>query len=128
MGCQPPSIHRRYPTTARCGSFCLLRFPAWAGSLLLRRPGVPEFPQAHHIDTVLSALPHYCTLGELFPVPFSGLGRFAPPLDDLVFPSSLKRTISTPCLAWTPDRHRAAEDRTPNLTPSNSPRPPEQLD
>ncbi|GFY38953.1 uncharacterized protein TNIN_225081 [Trichonephila inaurata madagascariensis] len=41
-------------------------------------------------------------------------------LDDLVFPSSLKRTISTPCLAWTPDRHRAAEDRTPNLTPSNS--------
>ncbi|GFY38951.1 uncharacterized protein TNIN_225061 [Trichonephila inaurata madagascariensis] len=41
-------------------------------------------------------------------------------LDDLVFPSSLKRTISTPCLAWTPDRHRAAEDRTPNLTPSTA--------
>ncbi|GFY38949.1 hypothetical protein TNIN_225041 [Trichonephila inaurata madagascariensis] len=45
-------------------------------SSLAERPGVPEFPQAHHIDTV--------------------------------------------CLAWTPDRHRAAEDRTPNLTPSSS--------
>ncbi|GFR19370.1 uncharacterized protein TNCT_573381 [Trichonephila clavata] len=75
MGCRPPSIHRRYPTTARCGSFCLLRF----------RPG---------------------------PVRSS--------LDDLVIPSSLRCTISTPCLARTPDRHRAAEDRTPNLTPSNS--------
>ncbi|GFY52083.1 uncharacterized protein TNIN_27051 [Trichonephila inaurata madagascariensis] len=75
MGCQPRSIHRRYPTTARRGSFCLLRF----------RPG---------------------------PVRSS--------LDDLVIPSSLRCTISTPCLARTPDRHRAAEDRTPNLTPSNS--------
>ncbi|GFY18378.1 uncharacterized protein TNCV_2396071 [Trichonephila clavipes] len=72
---QPPSIHRRYPTTAQCGSFCLLRF----------RPG-----------------------------PF----RFS--LDDLVIPSSLRCTISTLCLARTPDRHRKAEDRTPNLTPSNS--------
>ncbi|GFQ84506.1 uncharacterized protein TNCT_449771 [Trichonephila clavata] len=75
MGCRPPSIHRRYPTTARCGSFCLLRF----------RPG---------------------------PVRSS--------LDDLVIPSSLECTISTPCLARTPDQHRATEDRTPNLTPSNS--------
>ncbi|GFY74454.1 uncharacterized protein TNIN_417701 [Trichonephila inaurata madagascariensis] len=75
MGYQPRSIHRRCPTTARCGRFCLLRF----------RP-----------RPVRSAL------------------------DDLVIPSSLRRTISTPCLARTPDRHRAAEDRTPNLTPSNS--------
>ncbi|GFS90592.1 uncharacterized protein TNCV_4097871 [Trichonephila clavipes] len=75
MGCQPPSIHKRYPTTAPCGSFCLLRF----------RPG---------------------------PVRSS--------LDDLVIPSSLECTISAPCLARTLDRHREAEDRTPNLTPSDS--------
>ncbi|GFX88012.1 uncharacterized protein TNCV_5043481 [Trichonephila clavipes] len=75
MGCYPPSIHKRYPTTARCGSFCLLRF----------RPG---------------------------PVRSS--------LDDLVVPSSLRCTISTTCLARTPDRHGEAEDRAPNLTPSNS--------
>ncbi|GIY07789.1 uncharacterized protein CEXT_559781 [Caerostris extrusa] len=75
MGCRPPSIHRRYPTTAPCGSFCLLRV----------RPG-----------PVRSAL------------------------DDLVGPGSPGPTISTPCLARTPDQHREAEDRTPNLTPSNS--------
>ncbi|GFT25565.1 uncharacterized protein NPIL_665871 [Nephila pilipes] len=75
MGCQPQSIHRRYPTTAPCGSFCLLRF----------RPG-----------PVRSAL------------------------DDLVDPGSPRNTISTRCLARTPDRHRATEDRTPNLTPFNS--------
>ncbi|GFU03205.1 uncharacterized protein TNCV_2721001 [Trichonephila clavipes] len=82
-GYQPPSIHRRYPTTARCGSFCLLRF----------RP-----------RPVRSAL------------------------DDLVISSSLRCTISTPCLARTPDRHRAAEDRTPNLTSVQQPRLPKQLD
>ncbi|GIY61010.1 hypothetical protein CEXT_454821 [Caerostris extrusa] len=75
MGCQPPSIHRRYPTTAPCGSFCLLRV----------RPG-----------PVRSAL------------------------GDLVGPGSPSPTISTPCLARTPDQHREAEDRTPNLTPSDS--------
>ncbi|GFY38948.1 hypothetical protein TNIN_225031 [Trichonephila inaurata madagascariensis] len=65
-GCQPPSIHRRYPLL--------------------------------HAAELLSA-------------PFFRPGaRLNTSLDDLVFPaSSLKRTISTPCLAWTPDRHRAAE-------------------
>ncbi|GBM75236.1 hypothetical protein AVEN_200472-1 [Araneus ventricosus] len=69
------SLVRRFPTTAPCGSFCLLRF----------RPG-----------PVRSAL------------------------DDLVKPGSPSPTISTPCLARTPDRHRETEDRTPNLTPSDS--------
>ncbi len=31
--------------------------PTWAGSPLLRRPGDPELPQEHHIDTELSATP-----------------------------------------------------------------------
>uniref|UniRef100_A0A2L2Y566 Uncharacterized protein n=1 Tax=Parasteatoda tepidariorum TaxID=114398 RepID=A0A2L2Y566_PARTP len=75
MGCQPFSIHGRYPITARCGSFCLLRF----------RPG-----------PVRSAL------------------------DDLVTPDSSGSTISTSCLMRTPDQHRRAEDRTPNLKTSNS--------
>ncbi|GBN52458.1 hypothetical protein AVEN_77543-1 [Araneus ventricosus] len=65
----------RYPTTAPCGSFCLLRF----------RPG-----------PVRSAL------------------------GDLVRPGSPSPTISTPCLARTPDQHGETEDRTPNLTPSDS--------
>lgn len=29
-------------------------FPTWAGAPLLRRPGGPELPQDHHIDTELS--------------------------------------------------------------------------
>ncbi len=29
--------------------------PTWAGAPLLRRPGGPELPQEHHIDTELSA-------------------------------------------------------------------------
>ncbi len=76
MGCSIPLIHKRYPTTARCGSFCLLRF----------RPG---------------------------PIRSS--------LDDLLVPGSPSPTISTSCLVRTSDRHKAVQDRTPNLTPSNSP-------
>ena len=69
----PPPIHRRYPTTAKRGAFCLLCF----------HPG---------------------------PV--------RPSLDDLVSLGSPGPTISTPGLAWTPDRHRAAKRRTPALKPS----------
>lgn len=75
-GCMPPPIHRRYPTTARRGAFCLLCF----------HPG---------------------------PV--------RPSLDDLVRLGSPGPTISTPGLAWTPDRHRAATSRTPALKPSMFP-------
>ncbi|GFY38947.1 hypothetical protein TNIN_225021 [Trichonephila inaurata madagascariensis] len=85
MGCQPPSIHRRYPLL-HAGSFCLLSF---------FRPG-PEF---------------------------------APSLDSLVFPSSLKRTISTPCLAC--GRPIDAEQRRTELPTSRRQqpcRPPERLD
>lgn len=72
----PPPIHRRYPTTARRGAFCLLCF----------HPG---------------------------PV--------RPSLDDLVSLGSPGPAISTPGLAWTPDRHRAATSRTPALKPSMFP-------
>ena len=75
-GCQPPPIHRRYPTTARRGAFCLLCF----------HPG---------------------------PV--------RPSLDNLVGLGSPEPTISTPGLARTPDRHRAATSRDPALKPSTNP-------
>ncbi|GIY13730.1 hypothetical protein CEXT_700901 [Caerostris extrusa] len=54
LGCRPPSIHRRCPTTAPCGSFCLLRLrPGPVRSALddLVGPGSRSNP----IDTVLSA-------------------------------------------------------------------------
>ncbi|GIX88025.1 hypothetical protein CEXT_530251 [Caerostris extrusa] len=61
----------------------------------------------------------YCTVRELLPAPsptWAGALRLRRPggsgLPD--------PTISTPCLARTPDQHREAEDRTPNLTPSGS--------
>ena len=34
-GCCVPSIHKRCPTTDRCGDFCLLRVPPWAGTSLI---------------------------------------------------------------------------------------------
>ncbi|GIY40427.1 hypothetical protein CEXT_268491 [Caerostris extrusa] len=66
---------------------------------------------------------HYCTVRELLPAPCptwaSALRLRRPGGSGLPSP-----TISTPCLARTPDQHREAEDRTPNLTPSDSPSPP----
>ncbi|GFT80265.1 uncharacterized protein NPIL_114411 [Nephila pilipes] len=41
-------------------------------------------------------------------------------LDDQVDPDSPGNTISTPCLARTPDRHREKENRTPILMSSDS--------
>ncbi|GFY58245.1 hypothetical protein TNIN_195031 [Trichonephila inaurata madagascariensis] len=75
------SMYRRlFASFCALSHYCTVRellpapFPTWAGSLLLRRPGDPKFPQVHHID-ISSA---------------------------------------------DSDRHREVEDRTPNLTPSNS--------
>ncbi|KAF8782198.1 hypothetical protein HNY73_012518 [Argiope bruennichi] len=47
-------------------------------------------------------------------------GPIRPSLVDLVNPSSPRSTISTPCLARTPDQHGKVEDRTPNLKPSSA--------
>ena len=48
-------------------------------------------------------------------------GPMRPSLDNLVVPASASPTISTPGLARTPDRHRAAHRRDPDLKPSTSP-------
>ena len=75
MGCFTLPNHWRYPATARCGDFCLLRF----------RPG-PVHPS----------------------------------LDDLVNPGSPRSTISTSCLARTPDHHRKTRTELPTSTTAST--------
>ena len=53
-GCRPPSIHKRYPTTAHCGNFCLLRFRPGPVRSSLSNLVYITFLRRNHVDTELS--------------------------------------------------------------------------
>ena len=53
-GCSAPSIHRRYPTTAHCENFCLLRFHPGPVRSSLSNLVYLAFLHDNHVDTELS--------------------------------------------------------------------------